>query len=113
LGLQHPLCLVATKEVFESSERHTASYPDATSATIARADPFIKLLYQSHLVDDDMDDDEDPPVKMFNAGMRALIDELFPISIRTKMSFDKLDPGNDDKVWLGVAWEEDITRGDS
>jgi hypothetical protein len=27
-----------------------------------------------------MDDDEDPPVKMFNAGMRALIDELFPIS---------------------------------
>ncbi|RYN37963.1 hypothetical protein AA0112_g4067 [Alternaria arborescens] len=60
-----------------------------------------------------MDDDEDPPVKMFNAGMRALIDELFPTSIRTKMSFDKLDPGNDDKVWLGVAWEEDITRGDS
>ncbi|RYO41462.1 hypothetical protein AA0113_g10989 [Alternaria arborescens] len=45
-----------------------------------------------------MDDDEDPPVKMFNAGMRALIDELFPTSIRTKMSFDKLDSGNDDKV---------------
>ena len=98
-GLQHHLCLVATKEVFESFERHTASYLDATSATIARADPFIKVLHQSHLVDNDMDNDEDPPVKMFNAGMRALIDELFPISIRIEMSFDKLDPRNDDKVW--------------
>ncbi|KAB2105156.1 hypothetical protein AG0111_0g7102 [Alternaria gaisen] len=110
-GLQHPLCLVATKEIFDSFERYTASYSDATSATIARADPFIKVLYQSHLVDNDMDDDEDPPVKMFNAGMRALIDELFPISIRTEMSFDKVDRGNDDKVWLGFAWEVDIILG--
>ncbi|CAN9348139.1 unnamed protein product [Alternaria sp. RS040] len=112
-GLQHPLCLVATKDVYESFERYTASYLDTTGATIAQADPFIKVLYQSHLVDDDMDDGDDPPVKMFNAEMRALIDELFPISIRTEMSFDKVDPGNDDKVWLGVAWEEDIIRGDS
>ncbi|KAF2134780.1 hypothetical protein P153DRAFT_380591 [Dothidotthia symphoricarpi CBS 119687] len=118
-GLQLGICLVATKDVLDSVK----NYPplsDDTGRSTTRNHPFVKVLYRSSLVDDvwlDEETDEqsgylihDSP-KLFNAAIYGLIDELFPIVARADVATDKLDPGDDKKVWVAAGWEQDIAGG--
>ncbi|KAF2730319.1 hypothetical protein EJ04DRAFT_515318 [Polyplosphaeria fusca] len=113
-GVQLPICLAVTKDALDSFERQRQRQQEADKAAVVEqaessSCAFVKVVYMPMAVDEGEDgESEDPVPRMFNSALPSLVDELFPIAVRSIMNMDKLDPNDEGKVFVAVGLTQDV-----